>query len=112
MNFNSDFQSNQNRLRSTSEVIHLSLDSKTKTKSTYRQVLRFSLEIAFVIFAVGLGYIQGLKSFNTYTSIQTNPVATNHAGNTSASSPEKTEILQNAAPLPENHQDFIPVQPQ
>lgn len=103
MNFNSDFQSNQNRLRSTSEVINLSLDaSKTKTKLNSRYFIRFFFEIAFVIFAIGLGYIQGLKSFNAYSannkSVVTSVINAESANNT----------VQNR--IPENHQDLIPAQ--
>jgi hypothetical protein len=64
MNFNSDYQSHQNRIR-THEFVNLSLNTaKTKTKSQSKQnKVRILLEILFVLTAVGLGYMQGLNSF-------------------------------------------------
>jgi len=70
MNFNSDYQSHQNRL-CNSEVVNLSLNAmKTKTKFNigYKGFLRIMCEIAFVFIAISLGYMQGLKSFSSYNS--------------------------------------------
>ena len=71
MNFNSDYQSNQNRLQS-SEAVNLSLNAtktKTKFKAKQRHVIRILCEILFVLVAVGIGYMQGLKSFSAYTDM-------------------------------------------
>lgn len=70
VNFNSDYQSNQNRLQS-SEVVNLSLNTlktKTKFKTKQKNIVRIFCEILFVFTAVGIGYMQGLKSFSTYSN--------------------------------------------
>ena len=74
MNFNSDYQSNQNRLRS-SEAVNLSLNTlktKTKFKPKHMNVVRIMCEILFVVVAVGVGYMQGLKSFSVYAEVDNN----------------------------------------
>lgn len=92
MNFNSDYQSNQNRLRS-SEVVNLSLKTmktKTKFKPKHINIIRITCEILFVLIAVGLGYMQGLKSFSAYTDVVNNGT-----------------IQQFQKPIPENHHEMM-----
>ncbi len=92
MNFNSDYQSNQNRLQS-SEAVNLSLNAtktKTKFKTKQRHVIRILCEILFVLVAVGIGYMQGLKSFSAYTDIVDNG-----------------SIQQSPKAIPENHHEMM-----
>lgn len=94
MNFNSDYQSNQNRIR-TNELVHLSLNSmKTKTKSYDWNKLRIFFEVLFVLVAIGLGYMQGLRTLAPPTA-----------------SLKVEKKIAGIAPikrsLPENHQDFL-----
>lgn len=72
MNFNSDYQSNQNRI-CQSKLVNVSLDiEKTKTNSSHKNKFRILFEILFVITAVGLGYMQGLKSVTPYAKTHEN----------------------------------------
>lgn len=94
MNFNSDYQSNQNRIQAN-ELVNLSLNSmKTKTKSYAWNKWRIFFEVFFVLTAIGLGYMQGLRTL---------------APSTTSLKPEKKIIKM--APIkrtpPENHQDFL-----